>query len=88
MKKEMIKFIEENFEVIKSQFLKDELKILSDCGEDEDELDSVYFEINFISKAEVLLEVINERTLGVDYDDEGDVNQLFDMIKAIKEVAN
>ena len=88
MKKEMIKFIEENFKVIKSQFLKDELKILSDCGADEDELDSVYFEINFISKAEVLLEVINERTLGVDYDDEGDVNQLFDMIKAIKEVAN
>lgn len=88
MKKEMIKFIEENFEVIKSQFLKDELEILSDCDEDEDELDSVYFEINFISKAEVLLEVINERTLGVDYDDEGDVNQLFDMIKAIKEVAN
>jgi hypothetical protein len=35
-----------------------------------------------------LIDLINERSLGVDYDDEDDVNQLFDMIKALKEATN
>jgi hypothetical protein len=38
-----------------------------------------------VSTTEELIDSINERSLGVDYDDEDDVNQLFDMIKAIKE---
>jgi hypothetical protein len=92
MKKEMIKFVSENFEVIKAQFLKDELEILNDCfGDDQDELDElteVLYEQLEVNSAEELLDVINEKTLGVDYDDEDDANQLFDMIKAIKEAAN
>jgi hypothetical protein len=35
MKKEMIKFVSENFEVIKAQFLKDELEIINECFEDD-----------------------------------------------------
>jgi hypothetical protein len=92
MKKEMIKFVEENFEVIKAKFLKDELEILNDCfGDDQDELDElteVLYEQLEVNSAEELLDVINEKTQGVDYDDEDDVNQLFDMIKALKEATN
>jgi hypothetical protein len=92
MKKEMIKFVEENFEVIKAKFLKDELEILNDCfGDDQDELDElteVLYEQLEVNSAEELLDVINEKTQGVDYDDEDDANKLFDMIKAIKEAAN
>jgi hypothetical protein len=92
MKKEMIKFVEENFEAIKAKFLKDELEILNDCfGDDQDELDElteVLYEQLEVNSAEELLDVINEKSLGVDYDDEDDANQLFDMIKAIKEAAN
>ena len=92
MKKEMIKFVEENFEVIKAKFLKDELEILNDCfGDDQDELDElteVLYEQLEVNSAEELLDVINEKTQGVDYDDEDDANQLFDMIKAIKEATN
>jgi hypothetical protein len=92
MKKEMIKFVEENFEVIKAKFLKDELEILNDCfGDDQDELDElteVLYEQLEVNSAEELLDVINEKTQGVDYDDEDDANKLFDMIKAIKEATN
>ena len=92
MKNEMIKFVSENFDVIKSQFLKDELEILNDCfGDDQDELDElteVLYEQLEVNSAEELLDVINEKTQGVDYDDEDDVNQLFDMIKALKEATN
>ena len=92
MKKEMIKFVSENFEVIKAKFLKDELEILNDCfGDDQDELNElteVLYEQLEVNSAEELLDVINEKTQGVDYDDEDDANKLFDMIKAIKEVTN
>jgi hypothetical protein len=92
MKKEMIKFVSENFEVIKAKFLKDELEILNDCfGDDQEELDElteVLYEQLEVNSAEELLDVINEKTQGVDYDDEDDANKLFDMIKAIKEVTN
>jgi hypothetical protein len=92
MKKEMIKFVSENFEVIKAKFLKDELEILNDCfGDDQDELNElteVLYEQLEVNSAEELLDVINEKTQGVDYDDEDDANKLFDMIKAIKEATN
>jgi hypothetical protein len=72
--------------------LKDELEILNDCfGDDQDELDElteVLYEQLEVNSAEELLDVINEKTQGVDYDDEDDANKLFDMIKAIKEATN
>jgi hypothetical protein len=91
MKSEMIKFVSDNFEVIKNNFLKDEMNILEEMFEDE-EIDENEFnnlseflinQIN-VSTAEELIDVINERSLGVDFDSD-EVNDLFDMIK---EVAN
>ena len=94
MKNEMIKFVSENFEVIKAQFLKDEMNILEELFEDEinDENEFDYlseFLLNQIEveSAEELIDVINERSIGVDLDSD-EVIELFDMIKAIKEVAN
>jgi hypothetical protein len=91
MKSEMIKFVSDNFEVIKNNFLKDEMNILEEMFEDE-EIDENEFnnlseflinQMN-VSTAEELIDVINERSLGVDFDSD-EVNDLIDMIK---EVAN
>jgi hypothetical protein len=93
MKNEMIKFVSENFDVIKSQFLKDELEILAEGFNDRGDFEDFISLINFlvdqmnVSTAEELIDVINERSIGVDLDDV-EVEELFDMIKAIKEVAN
>jgi RecJ-like exonuclease len=94
MKKEMIKFVSENFEVIKNNFYKSELNILEEILETEGDQNEFDFLVEFlnnqmnVSTTEELIDAINERSLGVDYDDEDDANQLFDMIKAIKEAAN
>ena len=93
MKNEMIKFVSENFDVIKSQFLKDELEILAEGFNDRGDFEDFISLINFlvdqmnVSTAEELIDVINERSIGVDLDDV-EVEELFDMIKSIKEVAN
>jgi len=91
MKNEMIKFVSENFDVIKSQFLKDELEILDDNFSDDivefNMLSEFLFKQMEVSTAEELIDVINERSIGVDLDDV-EVEELFDMIKSIKEVAN
>ena len=94
MKNEMIKFVNENFEVIKAQFLKDEMNILEEMFEDEindenefDYLSEFLLDQIEVENAEELIEVINERSIGVDLDSD-EVIELFDMIKAIKEVAN
>ena len=94
MKNEMIKFVSENFEVIKAQFLKDEMDILEEMFEDEindkeefDHLSEFLIKQMNISTAEELIDVINERSIGVDLDSD-EVSDLFDMIKAIKEAAN
>ena len=91
VKNEMIEFVIENFDVIKNQFLKDELEILDDnFGDDIVEfnmLSKFLFEQMEVSTAEGLIDVINERSIGVDLDDI-EVEELFDMIKAIKEAAN
>jgi hypothetical protein len=91
VKNEMIEFVSENFDVIKNQFLKDELEILDDnFGDDIVEfnmLSKFLFEQIEVSTAEGLIDVINERSIGVDLDDI-EVEELFNMIKAIKEAAN
>jgi hypothetical protein len=92
MKNKMIKFVSENFKAIKAQFLKDELEILNECFEDDQEelasLTEFLCEQLEVSIAEELIDVINERSIGIDLDDESDCDELFDMIKAIKESAN
>jgi hypothetical protein len=75
MKNEMIKFVSENFEVIKAQFLKDEMDILEEMFEDEinnkeefDHLSEFLIKQMNVSTAEELIDVINERSIGVDLD--------------------
>ena len=91
MKNEMIKFVSENFEVIKNNFLKDEISILEEMFEDgindKEEFDYLSeFLINQmnVSTAKELIDVINDRSIGVDLDGE-EVIELFNMIKAISE---
>lgn len=91
MKNEMIKFVSENFEVIKAQFLKDENDILEEMFEDEinnkeefDHLSEFLIKQMNVSTAEELIDVINDRSIGVDLDSE-EVIELFNMIKAISE---
>jgi hypothetical protein len=91
MKNEMIKFVSENFEVIKNNFLKDEISILEEMFEDDinDKEEFNYlseFLINQmnVSTAKELIDVINDRSIGVDLDSE-EVIELFNMIKAISE---
>jgi RecJ-like exonuclease len=91
VKNEMIEFVSGNFEVIKNNFYNDELNILEEIYEDEGDIDDHNMLVEFlnnqmnISTAEELIEVINERSLGVDFEDNEDTNELFKMIKAIKE---
>jgi hypothetical protein len=91
MKNEMIKFVSENFEVIKNNFLKDEISILEEIFEDDinDKEEFAYLsevlinQMN-VSTAKELIDVINDRSIGVDLDGE-EVIELFNMIKAISE---
>jgi len=93
VKNEMIEFVIENFDVIKNQFLKDELNILEEIYEDEGDIDDHNMLVEFLNNqmnvetSEELIDVINERSIGVDLDDI-EVEELFNMIKAIKEAAN
>jgi len=94
MKNEMIKFVSENFEVIKNNFYKSELNILEEMFEDDindkEEFDYLSeFLINQmnVSTAKELIDVINDRSIGVDLDSE-EVIELFNMIKSKKESAN
>jgi hypothetical protein len=64
MKNEMIKFVSENFEVIKAQFLKDEMDILEEMFEDEinnkeefDHLSEFLIKQMNVSTAEELIDV-------------------------------
>jgi hypothetical protein len=89
MKKEMLKFVEENLEVIKDNFYaSEESAIMNDDFCDEDDLVFLIDELDCIGSAEELIDLINERSLGVDYDNEDDAQELFDMIKALKEATN
>jgi RecJ-like exonuclease len=88
MKNEMIKFVSENFDVIKNNFYKDELNILEEIYEDEGDIDDHNMLVEFLNNqmnvetVEELIDVINERSIGVDLDGD-EVNELFNMIKAI-----
>ena len=88
MKEEMIKFVSENFEVIKNNFLKSEINILEEIfeggGLEFDYLKEFLINQMNVSTAEELIDVINERSIGVDLDGE-EVIELFNMIKANKE---
>jgi hypothetical protein len=81
VKNEMVEFVDENFELIRNQFIKQEEEHGGNCF-----LDEVH-NLN-ISEGERLVDIINECSLGVDFEDDEDTNNLFNMVKAMKEVAN
>jgi hypothetical protein len=94
MKSEMIKFVSDNFEVIKDNFYKSELNILEEMFEDgindKEEFDYLSeFLINQmnVSTAKELIDVINDRSIGVDLDGE-EVIELFNMIKLMNKIIN
>jgi hypothetical protein len=94
IKNEMIEFVNKNFEVIKNNFYNSELNILEEIHEDEGDIDNHNMLVEFlnhqmnVSTAGELVKVINERSLGVDFGDNEDTNELFKMIKVIKEKIN
>jgi hypothetical protein len=87
MKNEMIKFVSENFEMIKLNYFNIEKDIIEDLDEDDDEINEMIDELNNqmseVNNALDLIELINERGLGIDFSDKDDCEELFDMIKNI-----
>jgi hypothetical protein len=77
---EMVDFVKENFDTIKSNFTKSELGELDDDDADEDDYDNLKSQMD-ISSAEELIDVINERTLGVNLENDWNASELFDMIR-------
>lgn len=92
MKNEMIKFVSENFEVIKDNFLKSEMDNLEEIQDFQSSFDDGLVEFNYlieflirqmnVSTAEELIDVINKRSIGVDLDSD-EVSGLFNMIKEL-----
>ena len=92
---EMIEFVNENFEVIKNKFSSDERKMINELDDnfffDEENnylIDALNSGLDLAQDNISLIELINERSLGVDLEDDSDAINLFNMIKAIKEAAN
>jgi hypothetical protein len=87
MKNETLEFINEHFETIKSSFTNDETQIIEELdlnkGEVEYLLDYFYKQMNEVESALDLLQVINERSLGIDLNNDEEVEKLFNMIKNI-----
>jgi len=90
MKKiELIEFVNENFEIIKLNYFNIEKDIIEDLDEDDDEISEMIDELNNqiskVNNALDLIELINERGIGIDLSDEDELIDLFDEIKIIKE---
>jgi hypothetical protein len=87
MKNETLEFINEHFETIKSSFTNDETQIIEELdlnkGEVEYLLDYFYKQMNEVESTLDLLQVINERSLGIDLNNDEEVEKLFNMIKNI-----
>jgi len=79
---EMVKFVSQNFDTIKANFLQSELEMLDDIEAEEEDYSNLNSQMN-VSSAEELINAINERTLGVDLEDDMDASELFDMIKEL-----
>jgi hypothetical protein len=85
MKNEMIKFVSENFEIIKNNFYQAEKDIIEELDESDHEIQELidYLEeqMNEVSDADSLLELINERSIGIDFENEDDCNELLEQIE-------
>jgi hypothetical protein len=83
---EMVDFVKQNFDTIKDNFYKSEKDIITNHVDYEDGEDASTFisyldnQINKVSTAEELIDLINDRSIGVDLEGE-EASELFDMIK-------
>ena len=87
MKNETLEFINEHFETIKSSFRNDETQIIEELDLSNDETLGLLIFLNkqmiSVVNSLDLLQVINERSLGIDLDNDEEVEQLLNMIKNI-----
>ena len=87
MKNETLEFINEHFETIKLSFINDEIQIIEELDWEKDEMLGLLIFLNKQMSSVVnsldLLQVINERSLGIDLDNDEEVEQLLNMIKNI-----
>jgi hypothetical protein len=87
MKNETLEFINEHFETIKSSFINDETQIIEELDLSNDETLGLLIFLNkqmsSVENSLDLLQVINERSLGIDLDNDEEVEQLLNMIKNI-----
>jgi hypothetical protein len=87
MKNETLEFINEHFETIKSSFINDETQIIEELDLTENEILGLLIFLNkqmsSVENSLDLLQVINERSLGIDLDNDEEVEQLLNMIKNI-----
>ena len=79
---EMVKFVSQNFDTIKANFIESELEMLDDIEAEEEDYDNLKSQMN-VSSAEELIDAINERSMGVDLEDDMGASELFDMIKEL-----
>ena len=90
IKNELIEFVSLNFETIKHNFSESEHKILEEIFEDEKDIteavkeELIYFLENQLlnaTTAKELIDVINERSIGIDLNNNDECTKLFGMIE-------
>ena len=79
---EMVKFVSQNFDTIKANFIESELEMLDDIEAEEEDYANLNSQMD-VSSAEELIDAINERSMGVNLEDDMDASELFDMIKEL-----
>ena len=81
-KSEMIDFVEQNFDIIKDNFYKSEKEIIMDTDGDETDISNLEDQLSTATDAVSLIDIINERSIGVDLNDSEEAQELFDQIKS------
>jgi hypothetical protein len=86
MNKLLNKYVSENFENIKSKFIRDEIQIIESLDIESSEikrLTEIMLNSMNISTTEELINVINERSIGIDLNDDIQCEELLNMLKNI-----
>jgi len=82
---EMIEFVNSNFEVIKNKFYQAEREILEELDEDEHEIEEMIAclegQMSGVFDTDSLIDLINERSIGIDLNDDDECKELFEQIE-------
>ena len=80
---DMVDFVKQNFDVIKDNFYETEKDIImNDDYGDETDIANLEDQLSTATDAVSLIDVINERSIGVDLNDSEEAQELFDQIKS------